>query len=162
TFDSQLDHESVFRKVLPYPRGMVAQVAVDHVFTGRARERPLEILGDIVSGPEGDGAGPGTGSGRGELGDEGVVRTDRLCQVTHEGLKNPRAGAVSGPLDDHTERGEFFNDSAGQVVGVVGDRSLLYRSWRTCARLGHRHLPDDEGPGRSKHPPRMIESAHGF
>ena len=62
TFDSPLDQESVFGKVLPYPRGMVAQFAVDHVFTGRARERPLEILGDAVSGPEGDGAGPGTGS----------------------------------------------------------------------------------------------------
>ena len=153
TFDSQLDQESVFWKVLPYPRGMVAQFAVDHVFTGRARERPLEILSDTVSGPKGDGAGPGTGSGRGELGDEGVVRTDRLCQVTDEGLKKLRAGAVSGPLDDHTECGEFFNDSAGQVVGVVSGSSLLYRFCRSCARLGHRHLPDDEGPSQSKHPP---------
>jgi hypothetical protein len=123
---------------------MVAQFAVDHVFTGRARERPLEILSDTVSGPKGDGAGPGTGSGRGELGDEGVVRTDRSCQVTDEGLKKLRAGAVSGPLDDHTECGEFFNDSAEQVVGFVRGSSLLYRFCRSCARLGHRHLPDDE------------------
>ena len=88
TFDSPLDQEPVFWKVLMYPRGMVAQVAVDHVFTGRARERPLEILSDTVPGPKGDRAGPGTGSGRSELGDESVVRTDRLCQVTDEGLKN--------------------------------------------------------------------------
>ena len=134
---------------------------MDHVLTGRARERPLEILSDTVPGPEGDGAGPGTGPGRGELGDEGVVRTDRLCQVTDEGLKKLLAGAVSGPLDDRTERGEFFNDSAGQVVGVVRGRSLLGRFCRSCARLGHRHLPDDEGPSQSD-TPRMIESAHGF
>src|SRR5262249_21901320 len=137
TFDSPLDQESVFWKALPYPRGMVAQFAVDHVFTRRARERPLEILSDTVSGPKGDGAGPGTGSGRGEPGDEGVVRPDRLCQVTNEGLKKLRAGAVSGPLNDHTECSEFFNESAGQVVGVVGGRSLLHRLYRSFVRLGH-------------------------
>ena len=88
TSDAPLDQESVFWKVLLYARGMVAQFAVDHVFTGRARERPLEILGDTLSGPKGDGAGMGGGLGRRELGDEGVVRTDRLCQVADEGLKN--------------------------------------------------------------------------
>src|SRR5689334_7747555 len=81
TSDSPLYQEFVFWEVLPYPRGMVAQVPVDHVFTGCARERPLEILSDAVSGPKGDGAGPGIDPGRGELGDEGVMRTDRLCQV---------------------------------------------------------------------------------
>ena len=57
------------------------------------------------------------GLGRSELGDEGVVRTDRLCQVTDEGLEKLLAGAVRGPLDDRTECGEFFGHSAGHVVG---------------------------------------------
>ena len=55
--------ESVVREVLPYSRGVVAQVPVNHVFTRRARQSPLEVLSDVVPVPESDGAGLGRVSG---------------------------------------------------------------------------------------------------
>ena len=96
----------------------------------------------------------GTGFGRGELGDEGVVRTDRLCQVTDEGLEILFAAAVSEAASTIARSAVSSSTTPReQVVGVVSGSSLLYRFCRSCARLGHRHLPDDEGPSQSKHRP---------
>ena len=60
---------------------------MEHLLTGRARERPLEILSEVVPGPKGDGASLGGGLGRGELRDERVVRVNQACQVTDERLE---------------------------------------------------------------------------
>src|SRR6266567_9175125 len=98
---------------------MVAEVPVDHLLTGRARDRPLEILSDVVPGPKGDGASPGGGLGRSELRDERVVRVSQACQVTDERLEILFAAAARGCFDDRTERRKFFGLSARRVVGVV-------------------------------------------
>src|SRR3954447_2917541 len=99
---------------------------MDHFLTGRARERPLEILSDVVPGPKGDGASPGGGFGRSELRDERVAGVNEACQVSDERLKILFAGAVRGCLDNRTERREFFGLSARQLGSVRG-RMLLGR-----------------------------------
>src|SRR6516164_1162559 len=129
---------------------MVAEGPVDHLFTGRAHERPLEIVSDVVPGPKGDGASPGGGFGRSELRDERVVRVNQACQVTDERLEILFAAAVRGCLDDRTERREFFGLSA-RHVGSVRGRMLLGRFSGSFVCLGHRYLPDDEGPDESEY-----------
>src|SRR3954447_16384613 len=117
---------------------MVAEGPVDHFLTERARERPLEILSDVVPGPKGDGASPGGDFGRSELRDERVARVDEACQVSDKRLEILFAPAVRGCLDDRTKRREFFGLSA-PPLGSLRGRMLRGRLPGTnFVGLGHR------------------------
>jgi hypothetical protein len=129
----------------------MAQVAVEHLFTGCARKRPLEIISDAVPGPKGDGTGPRVDFGRREFCDEGVLRIHHAREVTDERLEILFTAAARGCLCDRTESREFFILSARHIVGSVRDRTLLDRLYGGFMRPGHRHLPDDEGFNQSEH-----------
>jgi hypothetical protein len=123
---------------------MVTQVSVDHFFAGRARERPLQIVNNAVPGPKGEGAGPGVGLASCELGDERVVRVHGSCQMADKCMEKLFASAVNGPLDDRTERSEFFVHFARQVISFVGSCSSRGCFYGSLVRVGHGHLPDGE------------------
>src|SRR5262249_60601501 len=55
---AQAHAQFVAREPLAHTRRVMTEVAADHVLTGRADHIPLEVVGDSVSGPEGQGPRP--------------------------------------------------------------------------------------------------------
>ncbi len=142
-FDSPLARVRIVREFLAYSRGVVAQIPVNHLFTRRSRQSPLEISSDVVPVPEGDGTRLGVGLGRCELCNEGPARVRHTGQDTNECLEILFAIAVRVRLDDHTQRGDFFGTFAERTVGGFRRRRPRSRPiGEYLVRLDHSHLPD--------------------
>jgi hypothetical protein len=119
TFDSPHARVGIVREFLPNSRGVVAQFPVNHVFTWRARQSPLEIFSEAVLVPESDGAGPGVSLGRRKLRDECPARVNRARQGTDQRLKVPFAAPIRSRVEDSTQGGEFFAKRGRQAIGSV-------------------------------------------
>ena len=95
--DAPVHEQPVRRELLAHPRRVVTEVAAHHVLAGRVGHVPLDVVGDVVSEPERQGA---RHRAAGELGHEGVARADGRRQVADEGLKELLPGVARRPLDD--------------------------------------------------------------
>ena len=120
TFDAPRARVRVVREILPYSRGVVAQIPVNHVFTRRARQSPFEIFSDAVPVREGDGTGLGMVLRRRELRDECPARVNHTRQIRTSAWKYSSPLLARGCLDDRTERREFFGLPARHVGWVRG------------------------------------------
>ena len=84
TLDPPLHQRLVVGELGPYSGRVMAQVPPNHVLAGSADHVPLDVVGDPVPKPKRQRAHQRPA---GELGDEGVARSDRGCQVADERLK---------------------------------------------------------------------------
>ena len=78
-----------------------AEVARDDLLARRAGQRVLDVRAPIVAVPEGDRPHPLGDPG--ELGDEGILDTERLREVLHQVTHEVEARLVRGRLDDVPE-----------------------------------------------------------
>jgi len=125
--DTPLDQGPVVGELPLDAAGVVAQVALDHVLAGRAREVPLDVVGEVVADPVSQRAGL---AGAGELGDEGVAGADRPGQVENERPEELLPRRPRRPLDDGAQGGHLVLAGKGDrrpiagVEGVHPDTSL--------------------------------------
>ncbi len=103
--DAPVNQRPVVGELLAHTGWVVAQVAAYHFLAGGADHVPLDVVGDPVQEPERQGTDP---CPAGELGHEGVARSDSRRQMADEGLKELLSGIAHGPLDEGAQSGQLF------------------------------------------------------
>ena len=172
----------VVREFLPYSRGVVAQIPVNHVFTRRARQSPFEIFNDAVPVPEGDGTGLDMVLRRCELRDECPARVNHTCQVRTSAWKysSPllreaastiaRSAVSSSASPRDTSSGTFevarFSAALPEALCVWAIDTCLTFSWsrgeRGAAALVKELRPTKNGPDPSEHDPQRPGAGRHF
>jgi hypothetical protein len=149
TFNPPFHERLVVGKLELYPGRVMAQIPPNHVLARGADHVPLDVVGDPVPKPKRQRARPRPAR---ELGDEGIARFDRCCQMADKGLKVRLPGVGSGPLDDRAQCGEFFARFAQRVVRGFRPRTPPACFFGRLMRFGHSHLPNGEGRDKSTPP----------